>query len=196
MRRNSFCKTTGLITVFAASILLAACQSTPAPTVKAVYDRATDFSDYRTFSITQTPEITVYGDKAPVARAFAAAIDREMSAEGYRHVETGGDLYINYRVEIDNDIEAFNNAVPITPDRTGYYRSWSSLYGPLPQEREGGTTRITYTGAANIDIVDSARKQAVWQGVYQRKLNKLDEDQPDEMIGKAVQELLSSFPPK
>lgn len=175
-------------------LLLAGCQSTPTPEIQAQTAKDADFSQYQTFSLTDTPSIQVYGEPEPVAQDVATAIARELTAKGYRQVDSNGDLFINFHAEIDNDVQAFNNAIPITPDRTGYYRSWASLYGPLPQEREGGTTRITYAGAINIDVVDRTANQAVWQGVYQRKLTAEDEHERTKVIDGAVKSLLFSLP--
>jgi hypothetical protein len=175
-------------------LLLASCQSTPTPEIQTLTAKNTDFSLYQTFSLTSTPGIQVYGEPEPVAQDVATAIARELTAKGYRQVDRNGDLFINFHAEIDNDVQAFNNAIPITPDRTGYYRSWASLYGPLPQEREGGTTRITYAGAINIDVVDRSANQAVWQGVYRRKLTAEDENEQTQVIDQAVTSLLRSLP--
>ena len=118
-----------------------------------------------------------------------------MKAKGYQYQQSGGDLYVNYRAEVDNELDSFNNAVPITPNRMGYCQSWSSWYsGPLTQETEGGNTRISYTGAINIDVVDWSEKRAVWQGVYQKTLVEKNAQEAEAMISKAVNDVLQSLP--
>ena len=190
IRRHStlLCAALGLLA-------LAACQTTPPPKVQAHYNKAVDFSQYQSFSLTDTPELVLYDDAtARYREQFDRAIIEALEKKGYQHVASGGDLFINYRAEVDNQLESFSNAIPITPDRYGYYHSWASLYGPLPQEREGGNTRITYTGALNIDVVDREKNQAIWQGVYQKKITS---DQPDDrqrLIDSAVEDVLSNLP--
>ncbi|WP_041523705.1 DUF4136 domain-containing protein [Gilvimarinus agarilyticus] len=184
----------GFLFALISAFLLSACTTAPTPHIQSHADKDTDFSAYQTFSLTSSPEVSVYGEPTPFTQDMADAIAHELSKKGYQQVPSDGDLFINFRLEIDNDVEAFNNAVPVTPDRVGYYRSWSSLYGPLPQEREGGTTRITYTGVINIDVVDREANHAVWQGVYQRALTADDETGHSKAIEQAVKSLLFSLP--
>ncbi|WP_339899471.1 DUF4136 domain-containing protein [uncultured Gilvimarinus sp.] len=185
---------TGSLIALVGALLLSACQSAPTPHIQTQAAPDADFSAYQTFSLTSSPEINVYGESQSVAQDMAKAIAQELTKKGYQQVASDGDLFINFRLELDNDVEAFNNAIPVTPDRVGYYRSWSSLYGPLPQEREGGTTRITYTGVINIDVVDREANHAVWQGGYYRSLTADDETGQTQAIQQAVQSLLFSLP--
>ncbi|MDO3384732.1 DUF4136 domain-containing protein [Gilvimarinus sp. SDUM040013] len=182
------------VTVTLAIAVLAACQSAPKPKIESIYNKAADFSVYRTFSLTREPEMLLYDDAKPYIAVFNTAIISAMEDKGYRHIEEGGDLFVNYRAEVDNQLESFNNAIPITPNRMGYYSSWASLYGPLPQEREGGSTRITYTGALNIDVVDAKHKQAIWQGVYQQKITSDRRDDREALIKKAAEDVLATLP--
>lgn len=175
-------------------LVLAACQSSPKPKTQSIYNKAADFSSYQTFSLTEQPELLLYDDAKPYIEVFNRAIVAALEDKGYQYVTEGGDLFVNYRAEVDNQLESFNNAIPVTPDSTGYYHSWSSLYGPLPQEREGGNTRITYTGALNIDIVDAKHQQAVWQGVYQQKITSDSRADREAIIHKAVNEVLKTLP--
>lgn len=159
-----------------------------------MYNKAADFKHYKTFSITATPEFVLYENAEPYVEVFNQAIIKELEKKGYAYAAEGGDLFVNYRAEVDNQLENFDNAIPITPDRFGYYRSWASLYGPLPQETEGGDTRISYIGSLNIDIVDAEHQQAVWQGVYQRKITSDSIEARRQLINDAVHGVLTSLP--
>lgn len=177
--------------------LLLACQNNPQPKISHHEDKQADFSQYQTFSLADQPEIKFFSEASAkhYKTAFDQSIIKAMEAKGYRYQQSDGDLYVNYRAEVDNELDSFNNAIPMTPTRMGYYQSWASWYsGPLTQETEGGDTRISYTGAINIDVVDWAKKRAVWQGVYQKKLVEKDQHEAKQMIDKAITEVLASLP--
>ncbi len=177
---------------------IVACQSNnPRPEISHHRDKDADFSQYQTFSLTDEPEVVFFSEASSdhYRKNFDKSIIETMEAKGYQYQQSGGDLYVNYRAEVDNELDSFNNAVPITPNRMGYYQSWSSWYsGPLTQETEGGNTRISYTGAINIDVVDWSEKRAVWQGVYRKKLVEKNAQEAETMISKAVDDVLESLP--
>ncbi|MCP8897832.1 DUF4136 domain-containing protein [Gilvimarinus xylanilyticus] len=185
------------VIIAVACALLLACQSNPRPQISHHQDKQADFSQYQSFSLADEPEIQFFSEASGkhYKSAFDQSIIAAMEAKGYQYQQSDGDLYVNYRAEVDNELDSFNNAIPITPTRMGYYQSWASWYsGPLTQETEGGNTRISYTGAINIDVVDWSEKRAVWQGVYQKKLVEKNAQEAEKMIDQAVTKVLSSLP--
>ena len=69
----------------------------------------------------------------------------------------------------------------------GLYDAW-----PLYQEN---VDTVTYPiGTANVDVVDTDKKQLIWEGVAEGRLRDADMENPKEAIGAAVAQLFGRFP--
>ena len=54
---------------------------------------------------------------------------------------------------------------------------------------------VTYLiGTANIDVVDAAKKQLVWEGVAEGRISDQDMENPKAAISSAVTQLFARFP--
>jgi hypothetical protein len=135
-------------------IALAACASA-GPEVRVEFDQDAPFERYRTFAF-QTPLGT--GDGA-TTRYLTAATRRELEARGLRLDESKPDLRVNFNGRLSEHQGAPLSAAPggYYSYRQGQYASWSG-YPALEA--------VPYTvGTINIDLIDTARNQLVWEGV-------------------------------
>jgi hypothetical protein len=142
-----------------AAAALAACGT--GPEVRADYDRSAPFDRYETFAF-ETPSGTDRpGYQAPVTRYLKVAARRELEARGMRYDEKSPQLRVNFNAKLA-DKTSVNAPEPIAGGYYGYRRGSYSTWSGYPWSE----TAMSYTqGTLNIDVVDTARRQLVWEGV-------------------------------
>ena len=149
--------------------------------VKTDYDRAANFSQYKTYSWekVQTPD-PLWVDR------IKAAVNAALVAKGWTQVESGGDISI-VAIEIDRDHQTLNTYY----DGFGGGRRWRGFGG----FGESTTTSDTYTvGTLVVDLFDAKTKDLVWRGVSSGMLsNKSNKN--IESLNKGVEKLFQHFPP-
>jgi len=150
--------------------------------VKTDYDRAANFSQYKTYSWkkVQTPD-PLWVDR------IKAAVDAALAAKGWSQVESGGDISI-VAIEINRDHQTLNT---FYDDFGGGFR-WRGFGG----FGEATTTSDTYTvGTLVVDLFDAKTKDLVWRGVSSGMLsNKSAKNIAN--LNREVQKLFQHFPPE
>jgi hypothetical protein len=167
------------------ALLLAGCES--GPQVRSITEPGADLSIYRTYSFAAQPGTNRGGNVTPLTTFFETAIAREMNARGYKQVDSGGDLLVNFnaRVTEQTDIQS----TPGPAYGYGYYGYRGGLYaGPEVQ-----TVRYK-VGTANVDVVDPKRKVVVWEGVAERELTDDVMKNPQPAVDGAVAKMFTQFP--
>jgi len=142
-----------------ATAALTACGT--GPDVRADYDRSAPFDRYETFAF-ETPLGTDHpGYQAPVTRYLTAATRRELEARGMRYDEKSPHLRVNFGAKLSGKTSV-NASEPIAGGYYGYRRGSYSTWSGYPWSE----TAMSYVeGTLNIDVVDTARRQLVWEGV-------------------------------
>jgi len=145
--------------LFAAGALaLGACAS--GPDVRVQYDREAPFDSYRTFAF-ESPLGTDRTGYGTISRHLAAAARRELEAKGMRYDDASPDVRVNFSARLAEKVSGSSPA-PIAGGYYGYRRGSYSAWSGYPWS----DTTMSYTeGTLNIDIVDTKRKQLVWEGV-------------------------------
>jgi hypothetical protein len=152
--------------------------------VKTDYDRAANFSQYKTFSWkkVQTPD-PLWVDR------IKAAVDAALAAKGWTQVESGGDISI-VAIEINRDQQTLNT----------FYDNFGGGFGRRGFGGFGGfgestTTPETYTvGTLVVDLFDAKTKNLVWRGVSSGMLSDKS-DKNIKSLNRGVQKLFQHFPP-
>jgi hypothetical protein len=171
--------------------LLAACAA-PGPTIRADYDRGTDFSAYKSYSYASPLGTDKAGYSTLTTQHFKNAIDTELQARGYARVDTGGDLLVNFNANAVEKADVRSSGGASVG--MGYYGYRGGLYGRVPATGSDVRTVRYQVGTANIDIVDNARKTLLWEGVAEGKLTKEIMANPQPAIASVVQQLFQQFP--
>jgi Domain of unknown function (DUF4136) len=149
--------------------------------VKTDYDRAANFSQYKTYSWekVQTP------DPLWVNR-IKAAVNAALAAKGWTQVESGGDISI-IAMEMNRDHQTLNTYYG---DFGGGWR-WRGFGG----FGESTTTSETYTvGTLVVDLFDTKTKTLVWRGVSSGMLSDKS-DKNINNLNRGVQKMFQHFPP-
>jgi hypothetical protein len=148
------------------------------------FDHTVSFARYHTYSwhrVQMTDPLFV--------QRLKDAVDRDLKAKGWQMVPSDGDISIA--------------AVGATRHRREYTTFYNGI-GPFGWRRGWGgggfgesvtSVEQVKIGTLILDMYDTAAKQLVWRGIATETLS----DKPEkntEKLNKAVDKLLSKFPPK
>ena len=169
-------------------LVLGGCST--APTIDSNYDRSANFAAYRTFGFFSPLGTDKSGYSTLVTQELKDATRREMEARGYAYSESNPDLLLNFNAKLARQVEV--SQVPAGPPMGGYYGYRGGFYGGW-----GGyyTNVDQYTeGTLNIDLVDAARRQLVWEGVAIGRVTDKHRENREAAINAAVAEIFKKFP--
>jgi len=177
-----------LAALLAAVALLGACASEPR--LRSSVDPGADFGAYRTYGFVDPLGTDRSGYSTIVSSTLRAAASREMEQRGYAYSATP-DLLVNFHARLRTMRQV--DVVP-TPEppfyygyRYGYYAPWSGYYYE--------TLVRDYTeGTLNIDVVDRARKQLVWEGIAIGEVSEKKRNDPATALPPVVARIFSRYP--
>jgi hypothetical protein len=170
-----------------AALMLAGCET--GPQIRSVSEPGANLASYRTYSFAAQPGTNRGGNVTPLTTFFQTAITREMTARGFQHVDSGGDLLVNFNARVSEKADIQSTPGPGPYYGYGYYGYRGGLYsGPEVQ-----TVRYK-VGTANIDVVDSKRKVVVWEGIAEQELSDQIMQNPQPAIDNVVAKMFAQFP--
>jgi len=170
-----------------AAVMLAGCET--GPQIRSVSEPGANLASYRTYSFVAQPGTNRGGNVTPLTTFFQTAITREMNARGFQHVESGGDLLINFNARVSEKADIQSTPGPGPYYGYGYYGYRGGMYaGPEVQ-----TVRYK-VGTANIDVVDAKRKVVVWEGIAEQELTDQVMQNPQPAIDNVVTKMFTQFP--
>lgn len=154
-----------------------------ASTVTYDYDRAADFSRFRSYSwVRGTPVKDELNHKR-----IMNAVDSQLAARGMTRVDAGdrSDVFVSYHA-------AFDESVQISAFGSG----WA---GPGFAGSRIGSARAdrVVVGSLVVDVVDAHAKTIVWRGIANQDIDlQANGDKRDRNINKAMEKLFKNYPPK
>lgn len=179
-----------LICSVVAVFMLSSCAS--GPKVRTDSAAGVSFSDYKTFGFFSELATDKAGYTTLVTQNFKYAITDEMTKRGYRYSESNPDLLINFNSNVQNRTEI--RSTPTAHFHYGYYNYRYGLYGAYPLYAQNIDTVHYKIGTVNIDIVDTAKKQLVWEGLSEGILKEKDLQQPKEAILRVTNLIFQKYP--
>lgn len=180
-----------LVGLLLGAAVLAGCAASK-PSVRTDYDRSADFTAFRTYAYVQPAATDRAGYSTLTTQHFRNAIDAELSARGYRRVESDSDLLVNFNANATEKTDVRSS--PSATLGVGYYHYRYGLYGGFPLHRSDVETVRYRVGTANVDVVDARRKQLVWEGIVEGRLTQEVMRNPEPAIRSAVAEMFRTFP--
>lgn len=177
-------RSSGRLAVAVVALLAAGCVTHP--TIRSEHDASVDFSRYGTFGFFSPVGTDRAGYETLLSRTLKASSRREMEARGYRYVESGGELLVNFNAQLADRIEVTRTPIP-TSEYYGYrsYVPWRDYEVDVDQYKEG---------TLNIDVVDAQRKQLIWEGVAVGRVTEKTYRNREAAIDGAVTEIFSTYP--
>jgi hypothetical protein len=173
-------------------LLLSACSSGLA--VRSDEDPTADFSRYSTWNFFDQLGIEG-GYNSPIyGEHFRAAIEREMSARGYRRSDNP-DLLVNVTFRTDDKVRMKTYTRPYMSGAY-YQQPGGAYYGSALGVGVGVGQRVTETTEASvfIDLVDNSKDRIAWQGVAVIEANDKVAQQLRDATYTAVHRVFGLYP--
>lgn len=175
-----------ILSIVFAAALLAACASTP--TIRSDYDRNADFSKYRTFGFMSPLATDRAGYSTLLTERLKTAARGQMEMRGYKYAATDPDLLVNFNAKLQEKTQ-------ITPAPMGpYYGYRAGFYGGWPGYGWGDQVYQYTEGTLNIDLVDAAKHQLVWEGVGVGEVSEPSQASSAQSVDKNVALIFDKFP--
>ncbi len=171
-----------------ALMLLGGCASTPE--VRVDFDRSADFTQYKTFGFASPLGTDRGGYQSIVSQYLKAATQREMEARGMRLEAGAPQLLVNFNAALNEKLRV--TSVPSMG--YGYYGYRGGLYSVWPMYRDQATATPYTEGMLNIDVIDAARRQLVWEGVVTGSVTQVQLDNVQAAIDAAVAAAFLKYP--
>ena len=185
---NTSVRGLGVAAVLSSLLLLAACSSGP----NIVTNAAPGFSlvGYQTFSFLR-PLSTDNGNvRTILSNELIDSTQRELELAGLRHVETGGDLLVNFVVSTRETLQTRPSSGASIHHGRGRYGTWGGYSMSM------STTEVVQRteGTLGIDIIDAQRLELVWEGAATGRVTDQTRQNRAAAIDAAVTEILAKFP--
>ena len=177
----------------------AGCASSPK--ILADYDPGNDFGAYNTWDFIKDAGPDYDGYESLFSQYMMEAIAIEMDKRGYTR-STTPDVFLNFNALVQDKTKVTQTQSMGYPMgaggyygyRGGYYGAWGGYgaYGGY-----GGTeTRISQfkEGTFNIDIVDAAKNQLVWEAVVIGKITDKDRENLRQVVMEGVPRFFALYP--
>ncbi|HET9694310.1 MAG TPA: DUF4136 domain-containing protein [Steroidobacteraceae bacterium] len=171
-----------------ASAVLAACAS--GPEVRADYDHAADFGEYRTYGFVSQSGASPLSRpefKSLALQTLQSAAAREMESRGYRPSPTP-DLLIDFNGKLEERID-----IESTPGGMGPGWGYGGWYG-APWGGQDVRTRHYKVGTLIMDIVDREKRQSVYQGGVEGIVSRQMLRDPAASLTEAVARAFEGYP--
>ena len=147
------------------------------------YERAANFSSYKTYAWTRGTELTDELNHARLVRGIDAALVRK----GLARVEPGAspDVFVAYHASVDKNLEITGSAHGLRPFGLGGDRWGSARVQPL------------LVGTLVVDISDARTRAIVWRSLASSDIRPTDKPETrDKKIAKATEKMFKNYPPK
>lgn len=167
--------------------LLAACSN--APIVRSDYDPRADFASYRTFAFMEPLGTDRAGYTTLLTERLKRAASLQMESRGYVFDEKNPDLLINFQSHVQSRTEY----VGPPPMMWGYGYGYG-FYGGWPGYAFGPDVIQYNEGTMKVDLIDTKRKQMVWEGSGTSILNNPEQTISDTAIQNMIASIFARYP--
>jgi hypothetical protein len=166
-------------------VLLGACSSY---NVTYDYDVTASFARYHTFDY-YTSKKGTGGTTTLMDKRVRSAVEKELQAKGFAmETKADPDFLVTYYPIVQNRKVR-------TTVRSGWGWGYRPFYGGVGVS--SSSVRNYKEGTIVIEIVDFKTNQMIWQGAANGALTGLDNpEDANEVVPKAVRDILAKFPPK
>ena len=158
------------------------------------YDPGADFGSYTTYNFMKDAGPHEDNYKSFFSQYMTKAITIEMEKRGYTKAEDP-DLWVNFNGILQEKTKVSTRPAS-PPPMGGYYGYRSSYYGAWGGYGYGTETHVSeYTeGTFNIDLVDNAKGQLVWEAVGKGRVSQKDLANLEEGVMRGVPKFFALYP--
>jgi hypothetical protein len=178
------------IGLIALAVLSTGCSTS---NLRSDYDRSADFGSYETYNFMENAGPRSGNYESFFSQYMVEAITIEMEKRGYVKADDP-DIWVNFNGILQEKTSV--RSVPASPPMGGYYGYRGGYYDPWRGYGYGTETHVSqYTeGTFNIDIVDNARDQLVWEAVGKGRVSQKDLENLRENVLKGVPKYFALYP--
>jgi hypothetical protein len=179
-------------TLVSAALVVLICSCATGSTARVEYDSEFDFSSYSKFAWRSENPMTVGKSvsepKESLQPRIMASIRKRLESAGYEAVDTveQADFLLAFTVG-SREMSAGETAVSTSADTAGR-GGWATAYS-------GGANADYAQGMLAIEISDATELRPVWHGMHGMNILQADDDYVNTLIDRAVEDILSNFPP-
>jgi hypothetical protein len=177
--------------LFCIALLLLTAGSALSQDVRYNFDKAADFSKFKTYKWVTFKNATPVDDLTD--KQIKATLDEALALKGLTKVDSyNADLYIGYQVAVGSEQQ-----LTVYSSGWGYGPGWfgGGWYGPSGGITTGQTSTI-YTGQLDVDMYDAAKHELVWRGIASKTLYpKAKPEKRQKNLNKVVAKLMKNYPP-
>ena len=171
-------------------LMLSGCAT--GPDVRVDFDRLTDFTHYQSFGFVSPLGTDRGGYQSIVSQHLKAATQRQLEARGLHLDTVAPQLLINFYAQLNQKLRV--TTMPTAGIGGGYYGYRAGLYAPWPMYYDQTIVTPYTEGTLNIDVIDAARKQMVWEGVVIESVTQNTLDNLATAINAAVAAAFVKYP--
>ena len=149
------------------------------------YDKAANFSQYKTWSLKDDGSI-----KNPLLfKRFEAAVTNELSKKGLTRSDDNPDLWVAAHTRLSKETR-------VNTYDTGWGYGWGWRGGYAGGGMTTSTVQDIPVGTLIVDLADARRKELVWRGMATDTLNpNSSPEEKDQKLQAAVAKMFENYPP-
>ena len=176
----------GFVRAIACCFMLVVCGCASGPEIRVDMDPKTDLRIYRTFAFFEPVAIEGGQYATLISTRLRQATRAQLERIGFRYAADAPDLRVNFFLKVVNTQQVRSSGSGYYGYRSGYYGTWSGYpYVETVDYREG---------TLSIDLVDTKRKQLVWQGIAEGEVQDEALKDPGPAVDRVVTLIFSNFP--
>ncbi len=171
-------------------VWLAGCSTTP--TIVTNADPSADLGSYQTFDFIQPLSTDRDGVRTLLSTHLIEATTRELEDVGMRRVMEDPQLLVNFFVSTRETIET--RTVPASSLSMSHRRGRYGVWGGYSLHMS--TTEVVQRteGTINVDLVDAARNQLVWEGAATGRVTDRTRRELEQTVNSAISDIFARFP--
>ena len=172
-------------------LLLLAVATASAQKVETGYDKATDFSKYKTYALVPR---TTPAMNPTLATIIDYDVEYELNHKGLRKVDMNSnpDLLVKVYGGPGEVESGFGPEDPTHIATGGYPMPGSTMWaGSLPWSPNPQVMR----GSISVDLFDAHQKHLVWRAIAKGKMDYQERSKMLDKANKAVEEMFKKYPP-
>lgn len=189
-----------VLNAVAIATILIATPSLAGPKASANADSSVDLRQFQTFGWANPIGTDQNGYQSILSQNLKASTQRQLEARGMRYDETNPQLLVNFNARLDDKMKVSTVATPTMAMGVGmgrgggYYGYRGGMYGTYPMYQDQTTVSNYKEGTLNIDIVDTARKQLVWEAVVTDTITQKKRDNMQKTVDDYMKAAFKKFP--
>ncbi len=191
MRSKQQSRIPGHLLLVLAFISLAGCAS--GPKILYDYDRSANFGAYQTYNFMEDAGPDTGDYQSFFTRYMIDAITIEMEKRGYTKSDNP-DLLVNFNANLQDKTKVTQSSAPMNSGyygyRGGHYSGWGVGYGYATETHVSQYTEGTF----NIDLVDNAKRQLVWEAVGVGKVTEKALENLEQGVKEGVPKFFAGYP--